>query len=118
MADATVTVDGGVTPRLARATLEDLKDPQKLLKLLERALLDIAALSRDQRANPVRESLEFRDMSVTSGTAFTLRHGLMRRVRYMLVDASAACTLYRSAFADDTITLVPSATATISVMVF
>jgi len=65
-----------------RVTEEDVKDADKLARLLMRLLKDVASIKR--RFFPRR--VDFEDRAVTSGDALRLPHGFRARVRWWVVD--------------------------------
>jgi hypothetical protein len=118
LAAATVSASTGGVPALPRLDAADAEDPTRLLKTLERQRQDIRTILGTLATTPFAETVLYEDLSVTSATAFTLAHGFGRPARYMIVSRSAACELYTSATSNDAIALIPTATATISVLVF
>lgn len=63
-------------------TSEDVKDSEKLARLLARLLRDVADLKR--RWWPKR--IDFEDRAVVSGMPLRLGHGMRARVRWWIVD--------------------------------
>jgi hypothetical protein len=63
-------------------TAEDVKDADKLSRMLARLLRDVSDIKR--RWWP--QSLDFEDQAVVSGTPLRLGHGFGARVRWWVVD--------------------------------
>lgn len=92
---STVTqLDGKAAPDLV-VTAEDVKDSEKLARMLQGALKDLAELKR--RWNP--RVMYFRDLAVTATTTTIIRleHGFGGRVNWEIVrwDANVAATAPR-----------------------
>jgi hypothetical protein len=87
MSGAVVNADGGVRQLDAKAdapiviTAEDAGDSEKLARLLQQALRDLAELRRRH----VPKWLDFEDVAVGTG-AYEFPHGFRGRVRWWIVD--------------------------------
>jgi hypothetical protein len=88
VSSAVINSDGDVRQLDTRAgepiviTSEDVKDDEKLARLLQDALRELAALRR--RFAP--RMIEFEDQAVTAGQALRVTHNFGGRVRYWPVD--------------------------------
>lgn len=120
-ADAVVT---SVTPepqRIDKITEKDVIDPKRLAEVIDRLQQEIRELSNVALSSPFVYSIEFRDVSCTSGTAISLRHGMGRRVRYLACDGQSnnpGFTRSTTLTTDDILVLTPTATCTVSILVF
>jgi hypothetical protein len=87
MSGAVVNADGGVRQLDARAdapiciTAEDVKDAEKLARLLQQALRENAEMRR--RHVPVWR--DFEDVEIASGS-YSFPHGFRGRVRWWIAD--------------------------------
>jgi hypothetical protein len=87
MSGAVVNADGGVRQLDAKAeapiviTAEDAADKEKLARLLQQALRDLAELRR--RHSP--KWLDFEDVTLSTGD-YEFPHGFRGRVRWWVVD--------------------------------
>ena len=119
LSEASVTRVAPAPFERLRLTPQDVTEPAKLLELLERMLLVIDGLSRAAFGSPLETWIEYRDLAVSSAAPVVLRHGLNRRVRWLVTRQSGAVSMtYNTASDDNSLVLTASATSTVSVMVF
>lgn len=118
-ADAPVTLLAPAPFERVRLNAADVTDTARLLDLLERMLRVVDGLSRAAFGSPFETWIEYRDVSVSTAAPVVLRHGLNRRVRWLVTQQTAAVSLiYNAASDDDSLVLTASATSTVSVVVF
>lgn len=88
---------------------------------ISQQLRDLAAVS-----GLFKDAIIFADIPVVSGMSFRLRHGFGRRANWLVIDWAATnisdpCKLTRDSVATDgenTLTMYPTATGTLSLVVF
>jgi hypothetical protein len=125
MSTAIVDVDGNVRQLDARAdapvavTADEVKDPEKLARLLNDMRRDLA---NERRRWKPRETI-FKDHAATAGTAMRLDHGFGGGVLYTIKSWTAdtpgdPATFEISDDSDDsTLVLTPASTGTVTVLV-
>lgn len=102
-----------------RVTVDDLKSPDYLARLLMRILRELADLRR--RWWPKRIDVEDRDVDGTGSTKYRFPHGFGGRVRWWVVDwsgASSVAGLMRHSDSDNnTLVLVSWVAGTVTVRI-
>jgi hypothetical protein len=106
-----VNVDGVMrvvrrpVPRIELLTVEDLKDPKRVVRAYNSLLELVTQLSQESSLPYV----EFEDVEVSVGVMYTLRHGLNGRVRFWVTEwqgtASQGFTVVTASSDDNTLVL-------------
>lgn len=107
-----------------RATPDQLQTPDDVAEIMERQRAASETINREMVPRFFRDAAIFQDLAAVAGVSLPIRHGLGRRVNWLVVDWAPGTAGQAANFARQTVTtsdqlvLLPVNSGTVSIMIF